>query len=302
MRDISRKFETLRTAVAVSSVRLSPATVALVRDGGLPKGDPLPVAKVAAVQAAKETSRLIPYCHPVAVDFVGVEFTVGEDGIDCRVEVKAIHRTGVEMEALTGASVAALTIYDMAKMVDDNLELGEVRLLSKRGGKSDYNPPIEGEPKAAVLVISDRAAAGTRADKSGGLIAGRLEEEGFLVDDIRVVPDDPEEVERALLEYADGRKLELVLTTGGTGPGPRDNTPEVTRRLVERPAPGIAEAARAHGQLRLPFSMLSRGAAGIRGRTLIINLPGSPSAVEEYLDCLLPAVKHGLRMISGGDH
>ncbi len=302
MRDISRKFETLRTAVAISSVGLSQETVALIRAGDLPKGDVLTVAKVAAVQAAKDTSRLIPYCHPVAVDYVGVEFEVGQREIKCRVEVKSIGRTGVEMEALTAASVAALTIYDMAKMVDDTLELGPVRLTSKRGGKSDYNPPLEGAPRAAVLTVSDRSASGSRQDVSGKLIAERLEQEGFLIEDYRVVPDERADIERALLEYADKRKLELVLTTGGTGPGPRDVTPEATRSLLERSAPGIEEAARAHGQLRTVRSMLSRGAAGIRGGTLIVNLPGSPSAVSEYLDCLLPPLKHGLRMIAGDDH
>ncbi len=302
MRDISRKFETLRTAVAVSSVRMSGQTVALIRAGKLPKGDPLTVAKVAAVQAAKETSRLIPYCHPVGVDYVGVEFEILDQEIECRVQVKSIGRTGVEMEALTAASVAALTIYDMAKMVDEELELGEVKLISKRGGKSDYDQPLEGEPRAAVLTVSDRSAAGSREDTSGKLIVERLKGEGFCIEDYRVVPDDKEEIEKALLEYADTRKIELVLTTGGTGPGPRDNTPEVTRAILERGAPGIEEAARAHGQLRTVRSMLSRGAAGIRGGTLIVNLPGSPSAVAEYLDCLLPPLKHGLRMITGGDH
>jgi cyclic pyranopterin monophosphate synthase len=302
MRDISRKFETLRTARAVSSVKLAQETVALIRDGALPKGDVLTVAKVAAVQAAKETSRLIPYCHPVAVDYVGVEFEVGDREIECRVEVKSIGRTGVEMEALTSASVAALTIYDMAKMVDETLELGPVRLAGKRGGKSDYNPPLEGTPRVAVLTVSDRSVSGKREDESGRLIVERLELEGFLIDDYRVVPDNKVEIEQALLEYTDERKLELVLTTGGTGPGPRDNTPEVTRAVLERGAPGIEEAARAHGQLRTVRSMLSRGAAGIRGGSLIVNLPGSPRAVSEYLDCLLPPLKHGLRMIAGDDH
>ncbi len=302
MRDISRKFETLRTAEAVSSLRLSKSTVALIREGTLPKGDPLPVAKVAAVQAAKETSRLIPYCHPVAVDFVGVEFEVLDQEIECRVRVKAIARTGVEMEALSAASVAALTIYDMAKMVDDSLELGPVRLVAKRGGKSDYDPPLEGMPAVAVLTVSDRSAAGHREDVSGKLITERLEREGFRLQDYRVVSDDKAEIEQALLEYADTRKLDLVLTTGGTGFGPRDNTPEVTRGLLERTAPGIEEATRAHGQLRTVRSMLSRGAAGLRGRTLIVNLPGSPTAVAEYLDCLLPPLKHGFRMIAGADH
>ena len=131
MRDISRKSNSLRTACAEAVLRMAPATLVLVRKGGVPKGDPLPVAKVAAIQAAKQTSRIIPYCHPLPVDFVGVEFTLGEETITARVEVKAIYKTGVEMEALTGASVAALTLYDMLKMLDSTLEIIGVRLLAK---------------------------------------------------------------------------------------------------------------------------------------------------------------------------
>ena len=138
MRDISRKITTLRTAVAQSTLRVSPSTITLIKENNIPKGNPLEVAKVAAIQAAKNTSQIIPYRHPLPIDFVGVEFDVGKSEIQARVEVKAIYKTGVEMEALTGASVAALTLYDMMKMLDDDMEILGVTLLSKKGGKSDF--------------------------------------------------------------------------------------------------------------------------------------------------------------------
>jgi len=302
MKDVSRKFNSLRTACAEAVLRLAPATLELIREGKAPKGDPLPVAKVAAVQAAKGTSRIIPYCHPVPVDFVGVEFTLGEETIVARVEVKAIYRTGVEMEALTGASVAALTLYDMLKMLDTGLEIAGVRLLAKHGGKTDFDQAVDWKPQAAVLVISDSVSAGKREDTSGELILERIGEEGFRIADYLVIPDDPGRIKSALTEYADKQKLDLVLTTGGTGLGPRDSTPEATAEVLERTLDGIAEAARAFGQQRTPFSMLSHGMAGIRGSTLIVNLPGSRKAVEESLDALMQGLKHALRIIRGESH
>ena len=135
MRDVSAKVDTLRTATARAVMTVSPGTIDLIREGRAPKGDPLPVAKVAAIQAAKNTPQLIPYCHSVPLDYVGVEFEMGEDSITATVEVKAIYKTGVEMEALTGASVAALTVYDMCKALSHEIVIGEIRLLEKHGGK-----------------------------------------------------------------------------------------------------------------------------------------------------------------------
>jgi len=302
MRDISRKSNSLRKACAEAVLRMAPATLALVRNGGVPKGDPLPVARVAAIQAAKQTSRIIPYCHPLPVDFVGVEFTLGEETITARVEVKAIYKTGVEMEALTGASVAALTLYDMLKMLDSTLEIIGVRLLTKHGGKSDFGQALDWKPQTAVLVISDSVSAAKKEDTSGPLIMARVEEEGFKVADYTVIPDDPDRIKSALVEYADKQKLDLVFTTGGTGIGPRDSTPDATEEIIEQTLDGIPEAARLFGSQRTPFSMLSRAVAGIRGSTLIVNLPGSEKGVGESLDAIMPGVKHALKMVRGEGH
>jgi len=138
MRDISEKSITQRTATARAIVRASKSTIDLVRDNKVPKGDPLPVAKIAAVYAAKNTGQMIPYCHPLPIDFADCTFSVGKDSIEITTEVKATYKTGVEMEALTAASVAALTVYDMLKMVDTGIEIESISLLKKTGGKSDY--------------------------------------------------------------------------------------------------------------------------------------------------------------------
>jgi molybdenum cofactor synthesis domain-containing protein len=206
------------------------------------------------------------------------------------------------MEALTGATVAALTLYDMLKMIDRQMRIDGVELVEKAGGKSDFATSLRARPRAAVLVISDSVAAGTRVDASGELIAEALDRHGFALEPTRVVPDDIDAIARAVTEMADVQKLDLVLTTGGTGLGPRDRTPEAMATVLERDAPGVAEAMRAYGQARTPFAMLSRGRAGTRGGTLVVNLPGSRKAVAESLRALFPGVLHSFAMIQGGGH
>ncbi|MHB9132454.1 MAG: bifunctional molybdenum cofactor biosynthesis protein MoaC/MoaB [Armatimonadota bacterium] len=302
MRDISKKFSTFRTATAQATVTVSPSTIVRIQLHDIPKGDPLEVAKVAGIQAAKNTSQIIPYCHPLPVEFVGIEFALDEQTIRVTVTVKAVHKTGVEMEALTAAGVAALTLYDMLKMIDDHIAIGEIKLISKRGGKSDFAEKAPPSLTAAVLVMSDSVAAGEKDDQSGRMIAERLTEQGVKVIDYNVVPDDTETIVRVLTSYADTMKVDLVLTTGGTGFSTRDRTPEAMAQVIEREIPGIPEAMRAYGQARTPYAMLSRGKAGIRGNTIIVNLPGSRKGVEESLDALFPGLLHAFKMLAGGGH
>ncbi len=144
MVDVGDKAETHRVAVAGGSIRMLPATLALVRSGTAKKGDVLGVARIAAIQAAKRTSELIPLCHPVPLTSVAVDFSLDESAsrVDCRATVECTARTGVEMEALTAVQVALLTIYDMCKAVDRGMTMEGIRLLEKRGGKSgDYVAP-----------------------------------------------------------------------------------------------------------------------------------------------------------------
>ncbi|WP_299075677.1 MogA/MoaB family molybdenum cofactor biosynthesis protein [uncultured Fretibacterium sp.] len=153
---------------------------------------------------------------------------------------------------------------------------------------------------AAVVTVSDRGACGERADGSGPRIEALLKERGYDVVHREIVPDEAGEIERALVRLADERDVALVLTTGGTGFSPRDVTPEATERACTRMVPGIPEAMRAASLRVTPRGMLSRGAAGIRGGTLIVNLPGSPKAAIENLEAVLPALEHGLEMLRGG--
>ncbi len=153
-----------------------------------------------------------------------------------------------------------------------------------------------------MLTSSDSCSRGQRVDESGALIRRRLEGAGWTVEGTAVVPDDPETIAATLRQWADTLGVDVVLTTGGTGFSPRDNTPEATLAVVERRASGISEALRSDGMRRTPHACLSRAEAGLRGRTLIVNLPGSLRAVEQGMDFLLPLLEHALAMVRGEGH
>jgi molybdopterin adenylyltransferase len=150
-----------------------------------------------------------------------------------------------------------------------------------------------------ILICSDKGSRGERVDQSGEVIKGVMTRLGARVVRYEIVPDDPPVISAALKRWADQDRLDLILTSGGTGLSPRDHTPEATLSVIDRQAPGISEAIRAESLKKTPRAMLSRGVAGTRGRCLIINLPGSPRAVQECLDVLIPALPHGIEILTG---
>ncbi|HVP91201.1 MAG TPA: MogA/MoaB family molybdenum cofactor biosynthesis protein [Terriglobales bacterium] len=152
--------------------------------------------------------------------------------------------------------------------------------------------------KIGILTVSDKGARGEREDRSGPAIREMMEAAGAEVGGTRIVPDEPELIKAALVEWSEAG-LDLILTTGGTGFSPRDRTPEATRAVIEREAPGIAEAMRHAGMQKTPTAMLSRAVAGIRGATLIVNLPGSERSVRESLEAIMDALPHGIEVLKG---
>lgn len=297
MRDVSHKAPSLREAKATATLLVSPATIGLIREGKCPKGDPIPIARVAAIQAAKTTANLIPYCHPVPLDWVDVDFTVLEDRVECVVTVRAVYKTGVEMEALAAASVAMLNLFDLLKPVDSDLEIASVRLVDKSGGKSDF-PTVE-RFSAAVVVVSDSVAAGTSEDSSGKLLVARLKELGGEVGEPLVVPDVETRIVEAV-ESLEGRRL--IVLTGGTGAGPRDVTPEALLPLLSRRLTGVEHRIQSFGQERFPAAMLGRPVAGIIGESIVLAVPGSPGAVKDAVDALFPYLLHTISVMAGARH
>ncbi|MBI2340934.1 MAG: bifunctional molybdenum cofactor biosynthesis protein MoaC/MoaB [Deltaproteobacteria bacterium] len=295
------KIETLRIAVAESVISMNPETLKRVKEKTTPKGDVLELARTAGVLAAKKTPELIPYCHPLPLDGVKVDFEFLENGIRVKALVKTIWKTGVEMEALTAAAIAALTIYDMCKPIDKEMEIIMTRLTEKSGGKSDFKEKIPKDLRAAVIVTSDGTAKGVREDKSGKIIRERLASLGIENIEYVVLPDEKEQIKKELLALSE-KGFRLIVTTGGTGLGPRDLTVEATREVIDREVTGVAEAMRQFGQKRTPYAMLSRGLVGLKGPTLIINLPGSSRGTLESLDAIFPAVLHSYKMMGGGGH
>lgn len=304
MRDITGKISTLRSATATATVFCNIETLQLIESKRIEKGDIFEFAKAAGFFAAKKTDLLLPHCHPVGIDAMQMNFeilnTEGITGIKILSTAKYVGRTGIEMEVLTGVSIAALTIYDMLKPVDKNLSIGEIKLLKKKGGKSErkyFNTP----PSCGVLVCSDSTFEGKREDNSGKKIIEMLNFHGIEIIEYKIVPDEKHIIQQTIKDWV-AADIQYIFTTGGTGLGPRDNTVAAVKEILERDADGIAEAMRSHGQQRTPLAMMSRLVAGSIAFTTIVTLPGSTSGVEECLQAILPAVFHARKILKGGGH
>lgn len=292
MVDITHKSFTLRKAIATATVKTSsPETIMAIEQRKVPKGDIFEFSRASALFAVKKTSDVIPDCHPLPVEFTSVTFKIEDLSVIISVEVHTIYKTGVEVEAMHGASVAALVMYDMLKPIDKKVEIQNIRLLEKQGGKSDNNKYINSEIKAAVIVCSDSVFRGEKEDTSGKAICVALEKHQITDSEYRIIPDDFDTIQSTLINCKENN-FDLVICTGGTGLSDRDVTPDAVLPLIDRNIPGIMETARNYGQQRIKTAMLSRGVAGFSGKTLVLTLPGSKKAVEESMDALFPQILH----------
>ena len=302
MVEITHKSTSLRRAVAQATVLVSKQeTIDAIVNNTVPKGNVFEMAKTAGLFAVKKTSDVIPDCHPLPVEFTSVSYKIDGLKVFIDVEVKTIYRTGVEVEAMHGASVVALTMYDMLKPIDKGIEVQNIKLLEKQGGKSDFRDKFRKDLTAAVIVCSDTIAAGTKEDRAGKSIIAKLEASSVEIIEYTVVPDEIEDIQRPLLKHAE-LGTDMIIYTGGTGLSVRDVTPEALLPLIDREIPGIAEASRNYGQDRTPFSMLSRSVAGVKDKTLVLALPGSTKGASESMDALFPALLHIFRIFKGARH
>lgn len=301
MKDISRKFSTLRSATARTSVRAKAKTIDLIRKKKIPKGDAFEIARTAALSGVKRCDELIPFCHSVALDCVEIHFELKSREVIITTSARTVARTGVEIEALLAAQLAAINLYDLLKPIDDSLEIGPTQLLEKKGGYTNFEDSFIPKLKASILVTSDSTAAGKRKDKSGLIIRDFISNEDIKVVAYKILPDDREKIKAWLISQCQ-KGIDLIFTTGGSGLGPRDCTVEATRNVIEKEIPGISQAIRDYGKSRTPYAMLSCATAGIRGQTLIVNLPGSSRGAQESLESLFPGLLHAFKMMRGGGH
>jgi cyclic pyranopterin phosphate synthase len=302
MVDITHKIITLRTATAQAIVKVgSPETMQAILNKTVPKGDVLEVSRTAGLFAVKNTSNAIPDCHPMPIEYTGIQFECGSDEVKIEVTVKTIYRTGVEVEAMHGASIVALTMYDMLKPIDKNVEISTIKLLQKKGGKSDYGNKEVQKLSVAVMVCSDSVSSGKKEDKAGKVISEKVRQLGLSISKYSVIPDEIVDIQNSIHTFCD-QKIDLVLITGGTGLSNRDVTPEAVLPLLDRRIPGIEEAIRSYGQDRTPYAMLSRSVVGFKGNTLIMALPGSTTGASESMDAVFPSVLHLFKLLNGFDH
>lgn len=301
MIDITHKVHTLRMAVAQAVVRVSRIeTIEAIKNKTVPKGDVFAMSKAAGLLGVKKTASLFPDCHPLPIEYTGVEYEINGLEIKILCTVKTIYKTGVEVEAMHGASVVALNVYDMLKPIDKDIEISHIKLIKKRGGKSDFNDEDE-NISAAVIVCSDTISAGKKEDKSGKAIIAKLKESKVTIMDYIIIPDEKELIQDNA-KYYQQKGVNLIIYTGGTGLSKRDVTPDALEPLLNKNIPGIAEAIRSYGQERTPYSMLSRSIAGVLDQTLVLALPGSTGGAKDSMEAVFPWVLHIFKVLKGMRH
>jgi molybdenum cofactor biosynthesis protein MoaC len=292
----------LRQAIAVGILTVSKQeTIDAVVQRTVPKGDVFEFSRAAGLLACKKTYEVIPDCHPLPIEYTKISHEIDGLSIIIRVEVHTIYKTGVEVEAMHGVAITALTMYDMLKPIDPGIEISTIKLEQKKGGKSDIKYAYPETVKVAVITCSDSVSRGMNEDKSGEIIVQKLAKHKLSVSCKEAIPDEFEVIQLKAKQLIN-EGYQLLLFTGGTGLSTRDITPDALAPLIDREVPGVMEAARNYGQQRTPYAMLSRGIAGFAGETLIITMPGSPRGAEESMDAIFPYILHVFRVKEGIRH
>ena len=287
MKDITHKPESLRTAVATGKLYAPADALQLLKDRKTEKGDALEVARMAGIQAVKNTPQILPFCHPVMSRAADVTYDFQDGYVRAEASATVINSTGVEMEALTAVSATLLCIWDMLKphTDQDQMHIGEIHLLKKTGGKSHYLRQLSPAVKVGILATHPDVASGKKPNKAAEHLRDLLEKYDFNVVEFEQCAGELQDTNQRLQAWLQ-KDIELIFTVGGTGTEPTDLTVEAVEPLLTKALPGLMETARQHGQKRTPYALMSRGIGGLSGNTVIVTLPGSSAGVEESFHAL----------------
>lgn len=301
MKNVSAKPDTLRTATAACVLHMPPECVTLLHERKAEKGDALEIGRMAGMLAAKKTWELLPLCHQLPLTGIDVIYELGEAQVDITVRVETIAGTGVEMEALTAASITGLTIYDLLKphAEQDRLRMTDVRLIEKTGGKSQYARALSPLGRAVILATSDAVSSGKKKPTAAQTVREGLEHAGLRVEATELLQDNVAQITERLRHHLE-QGVDLIVTVGGTGVHQGDQTVAAVRPLLDKELPGFMEAARNYGQRRTPYAMLSAGIAGMSGKTMVITFPGSTRGAQETLTALISGIVHAVHSLRRG--
>lgn len=290
MEDITPKSTTLQEAQAEAVLMVGkPETVAAILEKRVPKGDVLEMAKVAGLFAVKNTHLQLPQPYPTPIEFTSVEYQVEDLEIRITVRVRSVSKSSLEMHALHGASITALTVYDMLKPLDKGISIVRIGILEKE--EKNLSSLATQPFNAAVVLCSNAVLKGIKPDSAGQVILEKLKDYQAKVTSYELLPDDLELIRAKAKSLA--LENHLVILAGGTGLAKTDVTTEALEPLLDRKIPGIAEAMRSYGQCRTPHAMFSRSLAGMIGNCLVLAIPGSSRGAAESMEALFPQLLEG---------
>ena len=296
MIDISDKIISERSAISSGIVKMSKESIECIKNDKIPKGNVFTIAKIAGIQAAKKTSELIPLCHQLNISWIDISFQIKNQNIIVKSIAKTKQATGIEMEVLTATSIACLTIYDMCKSIDKKIEISEITLDEKTGGKKLIS---YFSPKTAIITLSD--SRDKIRDISGKLLKDGLKKNGCSLKYYNLIPDDEKKLKHEI-ESLVKKDFDLIVTTGGTGIGPKDITIETIEPILSQRLNGVEQALHNYGRKKISTAMLSRLIVGKINNTFIICLPGSTSAIKDAINVLMPHFLHVYPMSKGKKH
>jgi len=296
MVDITHKSNTLRIATAQAIVKTSKQeTIDAIKNNKVPKGDVFAMSKAAGLLGVKKTPELLPDCHPMPIEYTDIAYEINGIDIIIKVTIKTIYKTGVEVEAMHGASIVALNMYDMLKPIDKGVEIHHIKLLEKKGGKSSYPVRDVSGLKAGIVVCSDTLSKGKGEDQSGKISKEKMDAFGLQTTEVIIIPDEFKNIQDTVNRLV--TNCDIIILTGGTGLSERDVTPESVLPLIDKRIFGAEETIRRYGQNRMPYAMLSRSVVGTIKNCLVLVLPGSSNGAAESIDAVFPQLFHSFKVL-----